>query len=632
MKKVVIAVLLFMILGGIVAFTVLISAPTTINDFFLPGSQPMESGTFTAPGNCANCHGDYDTDVEPYAMWHGSMMAQAARDPLFYAALAIANQDAPESGDYCLRCHAPTGWLEGRSTEPNGGLLTPDDREGVHCHFCHRMMKTFEPGTNPYPLDSIYTDETYEADSTYIEIIDSVPSYIANGMFVVSDEDVRRGPYADPEANHATYYSPYFRESALCGTCHDVSNPAFNRVTGSFVDFVPNAFDEAHPTYNPHDMVPIERTYSEWLMSAYNSDVGISGSPFGGNKDAVSTCQDCHMRDVTGKGCNKNRAPVRDDLGIHDLMGGNTFVPKIVAAAFPGEGVDQAHQDSAISRAYFMLENAATMSLEFDPATLTASVKVINETGHKLPTGYPEGRRMWLYIRSTALMDTIVYESGKYDLDSASLTQDVDIKIYQVKPGISHSLAPIVGEPAGPSFHFVLNDTIYFDNRIPPRGFTNANFDSVLAQPIAYNYADSQYWDITDYILPAYPDTIETILYYQTTTKEYVDFLQQENTTNFWGDTLKSLWENNGKSEPVVMQRVLWTAPTCIDTLYLGMISPMDSVYLGAKTIVADSTFIYSPSHIIFETGMDVLLRNGFQVDSGGVFETRVVPCILIDE
>ena len=42
------------------------------------------------------------------------LMAQAMRDPLFLATMAIANQDAPASGDLCLRCHTPTGWLGGR--------------------------------------------------------------------------------------------------------------------------------------------------------------------------------------------------------------------------------------------------------------------------------------------------------------------------------------------------------------------------------------------------------------------------------------------------------------------------------------------------------------------------------------
>ena len=43
------------------------------------------------------------------------MMAQSGRDPLMWAALAVANQDAPNSGETCLRCHLPKGWLEGRS-------------------------------------------------------------------------------------------------------------------------------------------------------------------------------------------------------------------------------------------------------------------------------------------------------------------------------------------------------------------------------------------------------------------------------------------------------------------------------------------------------------------------------------
>ena len=480
------------------------------------------------------------------------------------------------------------------------------------------------------PDDSIYTADTYPADSIYITNIDSVPAYIANGMFVVDDVDMRRGPYFDDRANHGSLYSPYFKDSDLCGTCHDVSNPAFDRVPGSYTDFVPNAFDTPHPTFNPHGMVPVERTYSEWLMSAYNSDTGITGSPFGGNLDAVSSCQDCHMMDRTGKGCNKQNAPTRDDIGIHDFMGGNTFVPKIIDLAFPGEDVEQEHQDSAISRALFMLEHAATMSVGFDVSTMTAQVEIINETGHKLPTGYPEGRRMWINLRATALDTTLVYESGYYDMDSALLVHDPDIKIYETKPGISYSLSPIVGIPAGPSFHFVLNDTIYKDNRIPPRGFTNANFESVLAQPVAYSYADSQYWDITDYTLPFYPDTIEATLYYQTTSREYVEFLQDENYTDDWGDIMMNLWLNNGKSEPAVMQKSIWTAPLCVDTLYVTVNHTMDSTYSGARYMIADSGLIQSPSHIIFETGKDVILQNGFRVDTGAVFETRVVPCKLI--
>ena len=72
----------------------------------------------------------------------------------------------------------------------------------------------------------------------------------------------------------------------------------------------------------------------------------------------------------------------------------------------------------------------------------------------------------------------------------------------------------------------MLNDTVYFDNRIPPRGFTNAAFEAVQSPPVAYSYADSQYWDDTKYIFPPEAASVRVTLYYQTTSKEYIEFLK----------------------------------------------------------------------------------------------------------
>jgi len=116
----------------------------------MPGSQPGQSGNIEHPSKCDNCHGGYDLAVEPAFNWRGSMMSQAARDPLFYACLAIANQDAPESGDLCIRCHAPDGWLQGRSVPTDGSALNSGDREGVQCDFCHKLVKPTPVGVNPY--------------------------------------------------------------------------------------------------------------------------------------------------------------------------------------------------------------------------------------------------------------------------------------------------------------------------------------------------------------------------------------------------------------------------------------------------------------------------------------------------
>ncbi len=61
-------------------------------------------------------------------------------------------------------------------------------------------------------------------------------------------------------------------------------------------------------------------------MSDYNTGAGIYAPQFGGNKTWVSTCQDCHMRDLSGIAASVGMAVYRNDLPHHDLTGGNTFV------------------------------------------------------------------------------------------------------------------------------------------------------------------------------------------------------------------------------------------------------------------------------------------------------------------
>ena len=142
----------------------------------------------------------------------------------------------------------------------------------------------------------------------------------------------------------------------MCGTCHDVSNPAFSN-DGSG-NYPPNTLNEASPSLDPADAYPVERTYSEWLNSDYNTPQGVFAPQFGGNKSFVSTCQDCHMRDVTGAGCNPSffpEAPIRDDLPLHDMTGGNTWVPTLIRLLYPGE-VSQAAADSVVARARYMLQ------------------------------------------------------------------------------------------------------------------------------------------------------------------------------------------------------------------------------------------------------------------------------------
>ena len=526
----------------IFSFLLLGAVATTLDDFFLPGSQPGQSGSFDSPNQCGNCHGGYDETVEPKFNWDGSMMAQAMRDPLYIASLVIANQDAHDAGDLCLRCHTPGGWLEGRSVPTDGSALNDVDMEGVQCHFCHKLID---------PLS------TSPLDLAYINTLSDVPPQSGNGMFVVDSENsAKRGPYDDAEANHPTIYSPFHSESDLCGTCHDVSNPAFSKAPDG--TYQPNEFGAPSPSFDTYEMFPVERTYSEWKMSAYNTPQGIPSDVFGGNKLNVSTCQDCHMKDVTGYGCDKPWAPLRNDLPLHDMTGGNTFVPLLVGQLFPD--VDQEALAAGIERAEGMLMSAATMNLTVAPNNdeYTATVEIINETGHKLPSGYPEGRRMWINITAYDIDDIVVFESGAYDPITAILDMG-GAKIYEAKLGMSQAVADaasadgIYTYTAGESFHFVLNNMVIKDNRIPPRGFTNVNFEAIQSPPVGYTYADGAHSDNTNYTLPSSTFRVNAKLLYQTTSKEYVEFLRDKNVTDNSGQVLYDLWAANGKSTPVIM-------------------------------------------------------------------------------
>lgn len=513
--------------------------PTTLRDMEFTGTQPHEGAILDDPDlSCATCHGNYNPDVEPWYNWRGSLMAQAARDPFFFACMAVAEQDAPSVGDVCIRCHSPGGWQEGRSVDTSGDLLTVKDRHGVQCDYCHRKVDfNYVAGVSPVE------------DLDVLAGVNPLPLQYANGQFINDPAPLRRGPYADAEASHQFVESPFHRSSDLCGTCHDVSNPVFNQA--GIGDYVPNTFDQKHPDMLVYNMMPIERTYSEWTQSEYAA-AGVYAPQFAGDKPdgIVSTCQDCHMKDVTGKGANSSK--VREDIGLHDLMGGNTFVTDIVDDFFPDE-VDVTQLQAAKLRATEMLQKAATMSLT--PQDFGVVVRVTNETGHKLPSGYPEGRRMWLNVMAYDAAGQLVFESGQYDAATGDLHHDSQIKIYEIHPGFSPGLAAALGTTPGKSFHFVLNDTIYFDNRIPPRGFTNAGFEAIQSSPVAYTYDDGQYWDDTPYNLPSATDSVIVTLLYESTSKEYIEFLRDENTTNSAGQDLYDAWVAQGRCPPVAMVR-----------------------------------------------------------------------------
>ncbi len=545
--------------------------PSSAQDFILPGTQPNTLiHSLSDPSPCASCHANYSlqsgqpVETEIWRAWSGSMMAQSGRDPLFYAALDIANAGAVNSGEFCLRCHVPRGWLEGRSSTPDGSAMNSSDLEGVQCSFCHRMVD--HEGNNENPA----RDEQILAD------LDLPVSTLGSGQFVMDPEDYRRGPFditadlgLDPHeiiGAQGTLKSPFHQESEFCGTCHDISNPVFtwNEQTQTY---------EPNPLGEPGDIAkgfPLERTYSEWALSAFNSPQGIYVPQFGGNKTSVSTCQDCHMRDITGAGGAffGGDPYIRQDMPLHDLTGGNTWVPQIIpmhpvfSDTFPAGSPRTKGLEDGIERAREMLRKAARLDVYKTANELV--VIVYNESGHKLPTGYPEGRRMWLQVKGYGDQGQLIYSSGAYDNATGVLEgyqSDPTLKVYESKQGLTSDWAAQLGLPAGASFHFALNNQIVSDNRIPPRGYSFSKYNERQVAPYTNGapdsglYADGQYWDITTYTLPDGVVQGKVALLYQTASKEYIEFLRDNNpnASPNNGDILYDLWIKSNRSQPEVM-------------------------------------------------------------------------------
>ncbi len=671
-----------------------IAALTVPTDIQQPGTQPNEVGKLETPDKCDNCHGGYNAIIEPSFNWRGSMMANAGRDPIFWATLAVAEQDFDGAGDLCIRCHSTGGWLSGRSTPTDGSSLAQGDSDGVECDFCHKM-------TNPDNSEHLGVQ-----NPPFVANDGGTPAvgYYGSGMYSLWSGNEKLGPYNDADARHQFIQSQFHRGVDFCGTCHDVSNPAVGDLAHNngaqptadpvVASGVPGSAVDGKAAFNnfPYMYGIVERTFSEFksgllsqtlvkdfntlpselqqgaIQVAYDSSfvAGTLGN-YADNKDRYFSCQTCHLRPVNGPGCNKKDAPVRTDLPLHDMTGGNYWMPDAIqwldtqGRLRLGGGLTSV-QITALNegkvRALKQLNEAAALMVSGNTLSIT------NLTGHKLISGYPEGRRMWINIKWYDGSSQIpVREDGRYGpigtvingtpttVNSLIDPYDPNTKVYEAHYGMTpewanqllalgypsdlalsydrytgapdYTLGQLAGSgTAHETFHFVLNNTVVKDNRIPPYGMSYDMAEKRNALPVPANqYGGSPggtYLHFDEIILnPPAGAVYATIdLVYQPTSWEYIQFLHLANDLSNpfladEGQALLDAWLATGMAEPYVMASTVWgTAPVpAVPKMYADSLTTNASGKRGALTPA--STFkagdnVIFVAHLVDETALNV--------------------------
>ncbi len=433
----------------------------------------FETDDFSGSGVCAFCHSrlrdEAGNDVSNDAHWRSTMMANAAKDPLWQAKISaevdLVSTDELKQAiqEKCSRCHMGMAryqqLADGAEKEEiyvldsHAGFLDPAHylheaaMDGVSCTLCHQIkpdnLGTAASFTGRYEIDTT----TFNPD-----------------RFVF-------GPYGKPVRNSMqrntgflpTDHAPdgQLADSAHCGSCHTLYTPSL-RADGTYIKEFPE-----------------QTTYLEWEHSQFDL-----------------TCQDCHLPAAAGAVVISNRPrrlAARSPFGQHHYVGSNSFMVNLLKANAADLGVtaDAAHLDATVSRTLAQLQQntavvTATASMTDTGNRLKVTVDVANLAGHKFPSGLPS-RRAWLHVTVSDTGGNIVFESGRPLEDGSIEGNDADMNLADFEPhydeitssGQVQIYEPVMQNDDGEVTYTLLRALEYIkDNRLLPAGF-----DKNLAHP-----------------------------------------------------------------------------------------------------------------------------------------------------
>ncbi len=423
---------------------------------------------FSTAGECGYCHtGMKDAggaDISIDADWRSSMMANAARDPYYRAAVrseVLANpQQQPAIEKKCAVCHVGMAFTTSRLDEeqivllPAEGFLSKDHPlhplavDGVSCTMCHQILgdnlQTPESNSGGYAVDE--TTPQGERD--------------IHGRFTVDEA------LANIMAN-ASGFVPvqvdYVQKSEICAVCHNLFTPYIDN-QGQF----------------SVEMFPEQTPQLEWMYSSFNDS---------------KSCQSCHMPEAEGATFIANTGgPAREPFFQHQFVGANVYMVNLLKAN-PEElevSAEATHFDATAAETLINLkERTATLdvksSTQADVVFIDVAVQPL--TGHKFPTSYPS-RRAWLHLTLKDAQGKVIFESGSYDQSGAIVANDNDQDAKRYEPHYDLITSPdqvqiyetIIGDPNGEVTTALLRAKTYLkDNRLLPAGFDKQTVPADIA-------------------------------------------------------------------------------------------------------------------------------------------------------
>ena len=423
---------------------------------------------FSTSDSCLACHNGLSTtsgeDISIGFNWRASMMANAARDPYWHAAVRREITDHPQVQTAieheCSKCHMPMAQYEANlGGRQNGvfehlpigtagdeaGLLAAD---GVSCTVCHQISE-----------ENLGTEESLVGGF----LIDASAVNGERAIYGPFDVDDGRMALMRSATGFRQTESTHIQDSELCATCHTLITEA-RGPNGEVVGELP-------------EQVP----YQEWLHSSYREE---------------RSCQDCHMPAVQEEtAVSSVLGKPREGMGRHDFRGSNFFVIQMLNRHRDELGVEALPQEldlAARKAADHLGTDTARIAMEngiVENGRLRVEVLIESLAGHKLPTAYPS-RRVWIEFAVKDGGGEVIFQSGRLAPTGAIDGNDNDADPARFEPHheeITRSDQVQIYE----SILLDLNDAVTTgllngvryakDNRVLPNGFDKTTADERVA-------------------------------------------------------------------------------------------------------------------------------------------------------